>query len=351
MVAAQVTSHPLIIMSGVTTDPTNSGSASALLDEVAQDLGGDQETPNPTPNEVRLLQTIVNSQREQLLLLQERTHSRRPSPSPSQAVKAPPIPAFSGSNEERSSIKVKGFIYNVRKVGALSSMSEPQMLALAECHLQAVAANWMMRLEQTKTKPATLEQLESLMIKEFVPSDERARARMKLITLHMKTSVDAHLTQFQELLHCVNMPLSEVYLFLFLSLPPAFKEELTKKFPTGEPKGMTEVYEFIRTLERSHQWARRFNRPDSFDSFTPLKKPTGTAPRGTSSPAPKLRERSKTKDSNLLSWGPAQKGERNHYRRNDRCFKCGNKGYSKGACDCSGKTLSPNKEEQPSPKE
>lgn len=56
--------------------------------------------------------------------------SERTSPSPLQNLKAP-IPAFSGKKEERTSVKVKCFFYNVRKVGALSNMSDSKLLALA----------------------------------------------------------------------------------------------------------------------------------------------------------------------------------------------------------------------------
>ena len=131
------------------------------------------------------------------------------------------------------------------------------MLALAECHLQANAAAWMMRMEKADTKPTTLDELQNMLIKEFVPPDERSRARMRLLTLQMRQkATEAHIACFQELVEMCSMPLSETYLFFFMSFSGKFKEEFTKKFPTGEPEDRQTVYDFARTIDLSIQWSK-----------------------------------------------------------------------------------------------
>ena len=221
-------------------------------------------------------------------------------------------------------MKVKGFLYNVRKVGNLSNMSDQEMLNLAECHLQDNAATWMMDLEEEGKKPESLDELEKMMLAEFVPSDERARARMKLMSLQQKKSIESHITTFQELVAVCKMPISETYLFFFLSLNGKFKEECTKQFPTGEPKSMKEVYNFARTIDRSIQWNPSEVKDGKGKDPKPnvkkvVHKESGSPPK---------------KEDSTVSWGPAKKGERNLYRSKDRCFVCGCTGYKTKTCSC-----------------
>lgn len=307
-----------------------------IANEVERDLAGEVrfEAPADPPTLHQQIQDLLNVmkvQQEQINNMQRTNNSRQTGGSRNNTIKAPPVPAYSGKKDEKSSVKVKGFIYNVRKVGALSNMDEAQLLTLAECHLQDNAASWMMRLEESDAKPTTLDQLQTMMVKEFVPSDERSRARMKLLTLQMKKNAESHISHFQDLVQMCNMPLSETYLFFFMSLTGKFKEEFTKKFPTGEPDNMQEVYDFARTIDRSIQWSKSADKGDNPGSsgrnsgFGGKKDVPRTKPNGGRKP---------NKDDGALSWGPAKKGERNIYRSNDRCFFCGVKGYSTNSCDC-----------------
>ena len=307
---------------------------------VAQDLTGGEPEESDLQAQIRSLLDVVKAQQEQLNKLHTESDVRQGQPhGGSQTVKAPPIPAYCGNKDERSSVKVRGFVYNVRKVGALSCMNEAQMLALAECHLQANAAAWMMSMEKADTKPTTLDELQNMLIKEFVPSDERSRARMSLLTLQMRQkATEAHIACFQELVEMCSMPLSETYLFFFMSLSGKFKEEFTKKFPTGEPEDMQTVYDFARTIDRSIQWSKTTEKgsPNQSSGSTSSAPPRGTLVlyRGQKEGFNVHRSASTQKDENLLSWGPAKQGEKNMYRRNDRCFSCGGKGFKAGTCAC-----------------
>ncbi len=88
-------------------------------------------------------------------------------------------------------------------------MDDAQTLALAEWHLQEKAAAWIMRLESTALKPVTFADFESAMLTEFVPSDERARAKTRLLRLKINgnTRIEQHITLFQSLLDVANVPL------------------------------------------------------------------------------------------------------------------------------------------------
>lgn len=55
--------------------------------------------------------------------------------------KTPHIPIYRAKSEESTSVKVKLFIYNVKKYGKLNNMDDYKMLKLAECYLQYKAAN------------------------------------------------------------------------------------------------------------------------------------------------------------------------------------------------------------------
>lgn len=64
-----------------------------------------------------------------------------------------------------------------------NNVDEDKLLQLAECHLQDPASTWITRLEVREEIPATLATLQKAIIKEFVPSNEKARAKLKLMAL------------------------------------------------------------------------------------------------------------------------------------------------------------------------
>lgn len=101
-------------------------------------------------------------------------------------IKAPAIPYFSGDVKSCTFTKVKSFLYNVKKSAVFSKMSEERTVALAECYFTDIAASWMMRLEEEGRKPQTMAELQAAMIKEFVPPDEKARAKIELMNFKMK---------------------------------------------------------------------------------------------------------------------------------------------------------------------
>lgn len=151
-------------------------------------------------------------------------------------MKAPPIPVFSGGSTDRSSVNVKGFIFNVKRIGRLSNTSdEGKLLELAACHFQDRAAAWFCRLESCSNKPTNIEELQVAMMKEFVPTNEKARARIQLMKLQTQFSMDSHISKFIDLVELCDTPAKEAYTFFFMSVTDSFKSELAKKFPLSDP--------------------------------------------------------------------------------------------------------------------
>ncbi len=216
------------------------------------------------------------------------------------------------------------------------------MLQLAECYLQDKAAKWIMRLERHQKKPVTVEELETALIKEFVPPNEVALAKVALMEFKKSESIDKHIMRFQELVELCDTPLSEAYTFFFKSLPTHFKEELTKKYPTSEPDSMLTVYENVRTLDLSRRWADKdeeqksstkgessAGKRDSSQGGKYGKYDKGNGGRGS-----KAGHHGSSKSDTTLSWGPVKPGEHTKYRAADRCMKCGEKGWSDTAHPC-----------------
>ena len=118
---------------------------------------------------------------------------------------------------------------------------------------------------------------------------------------------------------------------------------------------MQAVYDFARTVDRSIQWSKTGGRQDS-QSTSGSGSGSGVSGRGTDrkNNHDAGGRSSTSKNDSLETWGPAKtKSERSLYRRSDRCFKCGFKGYRAGACNCkSGSGTDPKKgAAEESPKE
>lgn len=57
------------------------------------------------------------------------------------------------------------------------------------------------------------------MVKGFVPSNERVRAQLKLMTIKMRSKIDKHIDEFTHLVKVCETPTSETSSFFFTSLP------------------------------------------------------------------------------------------------------------------------------------
>lgn len=283
------------------------------------------------------LQETVNSQQATIVQLQsERTggNAQRGSSNPLQALKSPPIPVFTGKMLDCTSTKVKGFISNVRRVARLSnSDDDSKFLQLAECHLQDRASTWLTRLEARDEKPTTLDALQTAMLREFVPSNEKAKAQLKLMTFKMKSSIDKHIDDFTDLVEICETPTREAYSFFFMSVPQYLKGKLAEEFPESDPSQMRDVYKCARKHEIAEKWAtgkqdghEKSDRAPSNADKTP--KSTRAAPYGTNNSKGASSKTTSAKDPEALTWGPAQKGEGRLYRTHDRCCKCGKKPWS-----------------------
>ncbi len=289
-----------------------------------------QQALGELQGELQLLRQMVEAQQATIATLtangMDSGQSNSPDPNASpiqQNLKAPTIKAYAGTDKQRNSVSVRGFFYRVQKVGALSNISEEKMLSSPECHSQEKAAAWMMRLEQDGEKPATVSELQSEMIKEFVPSDEITQAKFKLMKLRFKSNMERHISTFEENVQICDTPLSEAYVFVFMGLTPKYREEFIKKYPTGTSKYMREMYEHARTIYMSLAWGKEEKEHD------------GRPPSKQSHDKESLKKRKETIQNNsLLLWGKARKGEGDIYRKHDRCMKCGNEGWKEEKCTC-----------------
>lgn len=283
----------------------------------------DQHTPsvaapsNPTPS---------GPDRIGLAAEPERRTERR-------TVKSIPISTFSGKANERNSLSVRGFLYSVTRAGTMYKYSDSEMVELAECHFQGRAAAWITKLEASGKKPGKMSELRAAMLRQFVPTDEQARARNRLMDLQMKprTTLESHINTFEDLMEICETPLNESYGYFFRSLPGYFKEELHKKFPAGVPPqedtNLERVFEVVRTLDVARAWNAQSSK--STNEHNSFKGQHGDhKDKNWNATSDKKKEKRPTKDDSLASWGPAQNGERNMYRQTGRCMKCGKKGWN-----------------------
>lgn len=248
----------------------------------------------------------------------------------SSSIKAPSIPFFNGG-DNRTSSKVKSSIYNVKKAGAFSGISEERLLALAECYFTDSAAVWLMNLEERGEKPASIEALQRSMIKEFVPPHEQARAKVRLMEIKMKGSMDSHVSKFKKLIEITAVLENEEYIFFFMSLPGNFKQNFSEKYPAGVPpqKGcMRAVYDDARNWALALKWSEE----DGTDTAKSLPKDKWRSEKPSKyhkeSQTRKDQKIFSSKDNSMESWGHAQSGEKLIYIKAGRCMECGKRGWS-----------------------
>lgn len=206
------------------------------------------------------------------------------------------------------------------------------MVALAECHLQDRAASRMLRLEREKQKPESLQELKREMIHEFVPTNEKASARVQLMDIKLKDSSDLneHEAVFEDLVSLCGTPTNEAYIYFFNSLPKTYKGKFAERFPDSQPLHRTGrpsiqvAYYYARTLELSMKLSGESQRSSHEENKRHEQKKNK---RGSKNGESKD-SRPAWKNDNTVTWGPAKKGENTLYRKHDRCFTCGEKGWS-----------------------
>lgn len=264
-------------------------------------------------------------------------------PTRSAVPKAPTLQSFSGKASEKNSTSLQAFFFRVRKAAQFASMDPVSTLTLAVCHLDGRAATWYMRLESQEQAPETIDQLKTLMIKEFIPSIEKSQAKMALVSLRMNYTddVDKHIDKFEELMEISGTDMAEGYSYFFLTLPDSFKVDLTKFFEGEAPGDIHSAYKRVRTLGLTRTWTssgRKKSDPNpnkddkNNDPKNPDPKNTGKVPREL--------------DPKDDTWGRAKnKAEAKIYSKHDRCFKCGKVGWSEPDHPCKKK-----KKEEDTPK-
>lgn len=290
--------------------------------------GGNAGNASSPEDLLRLLQNKITALEEQLSSQQEKITQMESAPSNgasssrdmSRVFKASDIPAFSGKKEERNSQTLRAFFYSIRKVGKVCGFSEEKLLEIAELRLHGKAASWMERLEEQDGKPTTLEEFRKAIFKEFVPANEQNKAKLQLMNLKMKMTLEEHISYFQDLVLMSQTPASEMYHYFFMSLPNSYKEQFTKKFPSQTPDCIQDAYEFARTISLAATWRQdKTNAEKEKHNEGSIARFSGSA----------KKTEKKTKDDTLETWGPCRSsGERQLYFNTDRCTKCGKKGWS-----------------------
>lgn len=201
------------------------------------------------------LETTVYQQHEKIQNLESSsTNYVQPRNSISRASKASAISAYSGKKEERNSLPLRAFFYNVKQVGKMCCFQDEMILEIAEFRLQGKAATWMESLEHDTTKPTTLEGLRSAVFKDFVSANEKNKVKVKLMNLKMKRIVEEHIFFFHELVNISQTPRSELYHQCFMRLSNSYKEHFTKEFPDQQPADIHDAYELASTLDMAATW-------------------------------------------------------------------------------------------------
>lgn len=222
------------------------------------------------------------------------------------------------------------------------------MVSLAMCHFQDRAASWMLRLEQNDEKPSNLEERKRKMIKQFVPTNEKAAARFSLMEVKLKDckDMDEHLTKFEDLVSLCGTSCIEANMYFFNSLPRAYKGKFAELFPGSQPTDRTGrpsihvAYDYARPLELSLKLSGELHKSDGQRSTTVrhIKKQSRT------SETTKRNKKREWKDPEAVSWGKAKTGEILLYKKHRRCFECGKKGWKDCSCHLE-KSHSPNQKE------
>lgn len=272
------------------------------------------------------LQSLVESQQARIEELEkEREENSGPvlrrNSNPLSALKYPPIPIFTGTVTEGTSMKIKAFISSVSRVAKLSNNSnEDKMVQLTICHLQDRASTCITRLESKGEMSSSIEELKEAMINEFAPSNETARAQFKLLTLNMQNNLDKHIEDFIDLIETCDTPTRQSYSFFFMSLPKNLKGKFAEQFSEPNPADIREIFKYVRKFEIAEKWASgkqedKIGRKSSNSGYDIPQGGQGKGVKGAKTPR-KL-------DDSSYSWGPAKVGEGKTYREKNRCCKCG----------------------------
>lgn len=312
----------------------------------------EEETPNDSLDaQVQKLRSTVRRQNEIIQTLQATLDANTAGSSaqpnePTHRIKSPPVSCYSGKPSERTSEKVKSFFYSIHKFGILNKYNDEQLVAFAECYLQDRAASWIMRLETNGTKPTTLEDLKKAMIKEFVPANEKAKARVRLMDIksHQSSDLEEHIAKFEDLVSLCDTPVNEAYIYFLNSLPQVYKAKFTEKFPTSQPVDVTgqpsilTAYECARTLDLSYKMSGKHKEEGlpKQEYSQKGKRDHRSRDKGQQRLPNRQNNRRKRewKDEDAVCWGPAQSGEGGIYRKFDRCCVCGLKGWSNPSHPC-----------------
>lgn len=82
----------------------------------------------------------------------------------------------------------------------------------------------MLRMESENVKPTSIEELQKAMMEEFVPANEQATARVKLMKISLKNNgyIEDKIAQFEDLVTLCGTQRNECYICFFNSLPKKY---------------------------------------------------------------------------------------------------------------------------------
>ncbi|CAN8069703.1 unnamed protein product [Agarophyton chilense] len=113
------------------------------------------------------------------------------------------------------------------------------------------------KIENEDNKSQTIDKFRDAMKREFVPPDETAKAKIELIDIKMKGYMDERVKRFKKPIKMTGTSLKEEYVYFFMIVPSAYKEEFHKKLPRGKPRAdtvMSVVFKFARDVATSKHW-------------------------------------------------------------------------------------------------
>ena len=124
-------------------------------------------------------------------------------------------------------------------------------------------------------------------------------------------------------------PTNEAYIYFFNNSPKHFTGNFAEKLLNYQPVDSNDhssihvAYDYARTLELSFNISGELIENTWKGTSTPINKYSKRKNNSSETNAPSSQE----KDPNAISSGPA-KQEQYMYKKHDRCFKCGIKGWS-----------------------
>lgn len=246
------------------------------------------------------------------------------------ALKFPPIPVFDGKFDDYTYTKIKGLISNQFRVARSSNnINKDKIVQRADCHLQDREYTWITRIENKGERPYKIEGLKDAMMKEFVLSNEKAKAQLKILSFKMGSNLDKHIENYIDLIETYDTPTRGAYSFVFMSVRQQFKGKISEEFPESDPEDRREVLKCARKYVLAEKWAtarQKNNLGKDHQSLDCDKAQSGQNKTNES------KKSDRTLYDSLDGWSPTKEIKGKTYRDKERRYK-----YAENSCSTTSK--------------